>query len=89
MRCQESEAMLDHNKLGVKANFRLFGRIHPKNPGPTSLPKEYMASKANTTTLNGCPLYPHGHGPFCRLVPPKLPTYFRPFTPVQTVESPT
>lgn len=57
--------------LGGK-RFRLFGRIHPET-GPNGLPKECMPQSryANPKRL---PLNPHGHGPFCRLVPPKLPT---------------
>lgn len=57
--------------LGGKC-FRLFGRIHPET-GPNGLPKECMPQDryANPKQL---PLHRHGHGPFCRLVPPKLPT---------------
>ena len=57
--------------LGGK-RFHLFGCIHPET-GPNGLPKEYMPQDRYDNSKR-LPLNPHGHGPFCRLVPPPLPT---------------
>lgn len=52
--------------LGGKC-FRLVGSIDTK-PGPNGLPKECTPPNPKRLPLNS-----HGHGPFCRLVPPPLP----------------